>query len=322
MRRLLAIVLAAGIAVAAAAADEHDVTITADPNTVTIGDVFQIIVQFTLPGDREAVVPGEDADFGPAEVRSVDQTVATLPDGRRRYTVTYSLALWEVGETTLKTPAIAAKAPDGTVTELEHAEATVTVRSVLAEGASELRDIRGPRAMPLRWYHYALAALPVLALIVAVVLLVRRLRSRRRGEEPEEAPAPPLPPAEEALAALDQLERHDLVGQGNIKEHYVRLSWILRNYIERRWQLPALEATTGMLGHTMAGSGRVADEAIDQIIALLRRADLAKFARHRPEAPVAREDIDRAREVVQSTRRREEVAEDAEPDAAVASAAG
>ena len=102
----------------------------------------------------------------------------------------------------------------------------------------------------------------------------------------------------------------------------MRQSWIVRNYIERRWRLPALEETTGMLSYTMAGSGRIADEAVGEITALLRRADLAKFAKHRPEALVARADIGHAREIVRATRRREEVAEDAAPDAVAASAAG
>jgi len=121
-----------------------------EPRTVTIGEVFVATVEFTLPADAEVIVPGEDADFGGAEVRSVEQSETALPDGGRRFTVTYSLALWEVGESTLKSPAIASRDPDGTIAEIEQAEAAVTVGSVLPEGAEEIKDIRGPRAMPLR----------------------------------------------------------------------------------------------------------------------------------------------------------------------------
>lgn len=320
MRRLLLIaaLLLPGVA---RAQDGGDLTIAVDPSTVTIGEVFEATVTFTLPAGHEAIVPGEDADFGGAEVRSVEHDREPLPDGATRHQVRYALALWEVGERALRTPAIASRGPDGEVTELEGAEAAITVRSVLPEGAEEIRDIRPPREMPLRWHHYALAALPVLALLALVVLLVRRLRSRRAGEQPEEATVP-LSPGEEALLALDELESDDLVGRGLIKEHYVRLSWILRRYIERRWDLPALEETTGMLAYTMAGSGRVPGGVVEQITALLRRADLAKFAKHRPDAATARSDVDAVREIVEATRRREEVDEAAAAEEAVASPAG
>ena len=322
MSRLLTLLAIVALAGAAYAQDSHEVTLSVEPQTVTIGEVFVATVQFTLPAGAEAIVPGEDADFGGAEVRSFEQSELTLPDGGTRFTVIYALALWKVGGSRLNTPAIASRDADGEIAEIEHAEATVTVSSVLPEGAEEIKDIRGPRAMPLLWWHYLVAALPVVALIVAIALLVGWLRSRKRAEAPEEAAAPPLPPAEEALLALDELEREDLVAAGDIKEHYVRLSWIVRNYTERRWRLPALEETTGMLSYTMAGSGRVGDETVEEITALLRRSDLAKFAKHRPEAVVAREDIGQAREIVRATRRREEVAEDAAPDVAIASEAG
>ncbi|MGI5817017.1 MAG: hypothetical protein ACOX9R_02850 [Armatimonadota bacterium] len=321
MSRLLTVLALLAVAAGVLAQGDHDVTLTLDPETVTIGEVFRATVEFTLPADRRPIVPGQDADFGGAEVRSVEQTATALPDGSMRYAVTYQLVLWEVGESTLPGPKITSLGNDGSTTEIERTEAKITVLSVLPEGATEIRDIRGPRAMPLRWQHYVLAALPVIGLLGMIALAVWWIRSRRSAGASAEAAAPPLSPAEEALRALDELESADLVGEGLIKDHYVRLSWILRSYAERRWALPALEETTGMLRQTMAGSGRVPEGAVEQIIAVLRRADLAKFAKHRPEASVARADITRVREIVRSTRPRQEVAGDAAVEIAVASPA-
>lgn len=322
MRRFAILLAALALSCAVSAQEQSDVTIEVEPETVILGEVFTATVRFTLPADHEAIIPGEDADLGGAEVRGMEESSESLEDGSKRHEVTYMLALWKLGEVVVKTPAIASRGPDGEVEALESAEATVTVESILPEGAQDIRDIRGPRVIPLRWYHYALAALPVLGVLGLVALLVWWLRWRSREQEAGAAVAPPLPPAEEALAALRELESEDLVGRGLIKEHYVRLSWILRNYLERRWDLPALEETTGMLRHTMLGSGRVPEDVVGEITAVLSRADLAKFARHRPQAATARADIDEVREIVRATRRREEeVAEGVAPDAAVASPA-
>ncbi|MFO8079715.1 MAG: hypothetical protein R6V07_05350 [Armatimonadota bacterium] len=322
MRHTLALLAAFMLAPGIAAQERPALELEVDPRTATIGDLLTVTVSFELPAGHEAIIPGEEADLGGAEVRSVDQSVGNAADGGRRYVVRYEAVLWEVGEATLTSPEIASRSPDGEVTQFPPAEATVTVRSVLPEGAEEIRDIRGPKEIPLRWHHYVLAALPVIAFLGLLALAVWWIRSRRGAEEAQTAPVAPLPPAEEALAALNELESEDLVGQGLIKEHYVRLSWILRNYAEGRWGLPALEETTGMLRHTMLGSGRVPEAQVEPMIEVLRRADLAKFAKHRPEAETARAEIAQTREIVRETRPREEVAETAASDETVASPAG
>jgi len=261
----------------------------------------------TAPAGVSLVLPGEDADLGEAEVLGLEADDQTGADGTRTVTLAYALTLWEVGERTVTAPPIAWRTRDGEAQQAERPEATVTITSVLPEGAQEIKDIRPPREIPLRWWHYALAALPLVLFLGLVGLGVRWLRRRGSADEAE-AVAPPLSPHEEALRALNELAAEDLPGRDRVGEHYVRLSWIVRRYVERRWELPALEATTGMLAEVMRGSGRVPGEVATGIVALLRRADLAKFAKHRPASDVAREDVDDAREMVRRTRPPEPVA--------------
>jgi hypothetical protein len=304
------------------AQDAPEVRIGVEPQTATIGDPLTVVVSVEAPAGHEAIIPGEDADIGGAEIRSAEQSVEPRGGGAQRHIAEYTAVVWEVGEATLTSPAIAIRGPDGEMTELERAETAVTIRSVLPEGAQEIREIRGPREMPLLWWHYALAALPVLALLGLIALGVWWLRRRRGADEVAgDAPAPQLPPAEEALEALRALQDEDLPGEGRIKEHYVRLSWILRNYVERRWHLPALEETTGMLRHTMLGSGRIDDGIVERIIEVQRSADLAKFAKHRPQANIAMADLVQVRDIVYATRPGEGGSEDAAHESALPSPA-
>ncbi|MEA3403291.1 MAG: hypothetical protein U9R79_18760 [Armatimonadota bacterium] len=306
LRWLLAGLMMAAVWRLAAAKDaEPAVSISVEPREVTVGDILTATVEITWPMELTVDLPGDDAEMGDAEIRSSTQTVEDLPDGRRRAMIEYTLVLWEVGERTLKAPPVTWRSGDGKPHQAERPEATVTVRSVLPEGASDIRDIRGPKEIPLRPVHYLLAALPLLLLTGAIAGAVLLLRRRKGEEEPEEA-APPLPPAQEALLALDELDRENLPAAGEVKEHYVRLSWILRHYVERRWGIQALEETTGMLADSMRGSGQVDEEPAAHIVEVLRRADLAKFAKHRPAAEVAREDVERARGIVRDTRPRPE----------------
>lgn len=322
MRWLPAVVCALTLISAGWAEEPREVSVAVEPRSVTIGDVFEVTVELTVPEGHQAGVPGMDADLGGVEVRSADTSSSALEGGEVRHTAVYEAVAWKVGEITVRSPSVAIRGPDGEVEEFERVETVLTVRSVLPEGAEEIRDIRGPKEMPLRWTHYVLAALPVMGLLGLIALGVWWLRNRRGAEESSgEAPAPRLPPAEEALEALRALQSEDLPEQGRIKEHYVRLSWILRNYVDRRWHLPALEETTGMLRHTMVGSGRIEGATVERISEVLARADLAKFAKHRPRASTAMADIVQVREIVCATRPAQEVAEDAGHDEPLASPA-
>jgi hypothetical protein len=313
----VAVIVAGGVA----AQPAPEVQINVEPQVVTVGDVFEVTVTVAVPEDHEAVVPGEDANLGEVEVRGAERSTEKLADGGRRLTVVYEAAAWQVGEVTVSSPVIAVRGQDGEAEQLESVETTLTVESVLPAGAEDIHDIRGPKEIPLKWYHYAIAALPVLGLLALIALVVWWVRSRRAGEEPEPAPKPQLPPAEEALEALRALQDEDLPARGRVEEHYVQVSYILRRYLERRWNLPALEETTGMLRRTMLGSGRVPDEAAERITEVLQRADLAKFAKHRPQANIAMADLVQVRDIVYTTRPPREVAEGAPGDEPVASPA-
>ena len=305
-------VLLVACTVVGAQSAEAPVEVAAEvqPSEVTVGDVFTLTATVTAADDVSLKLPGEDADFGPAEVRSFATAESRSTEGERQVKLVYELALFEVGEREIKVPPVSYQVAGGQAREAPRPTASVTVKSVLPEGAEEIKDIRGPRELPLsvwQWAGLIGAALLLVALVAAAILLWRRLK----GQEKEEERTPPLPAHLEALAALDRLETEDLVSRGQLKEHHVRLSWIIRRYLWRRYRVPALEETTGMLARWLRASGRAPQEA-EAFLPLLAQADLVKFAKHRPEDTAAREAVRCAREIVNATKPREMPA-DAEP---------
>lgn len=149
----------------------------------------------------------------------------------------------------------------------------------LQNSAGDLRPARGPlgapwwEQVPWRWVFGALL------LVAAVVLVVRRLR--RRKPVAMKAPAPMVAkrrdPAAEALAELAALRRMGLLEQKQFDEHALRLSRILRRYLEAtRGALRPGDSTTELLRRLEVG----ADAGdVNRLAALLRRWDGIKFAR-------------------------------------------
>jgi hypothetical protein len=104
-----------------------------------------------------------------------------------------------------------------------------------------------------------------------------------------------------ALAALDHVRRQDLIGQERIEEFYVRVSTILRRYIELRFGLRAPEQTTEeFLISALATGGLIAAHR-EPLEAFLQHCDLVKFARHRPTPSAMAETFERAKTFVEHT---------------------
>ena len=92
-----------------------------------------------------------------------------------------------------------------------------------------------------------------------------------------------LPPHVEANKALVELHHRKLWQNGNYKGYYTQLSMILRRYISRRWEIRALEFTTDEIIAAMRDIN-IAGTSRDNLMTILRTADMVKFAKAEPEA--------------------------------------
>lgn len=151
-----------------------------------------------------------------------------------------------------------------------------------------------PAEIPWRQIAAALAASALLMLLGA--WLVRRIR---RG--PRAKPVPTRAAHELALAALRRLEGAEAGTPERIEAFYVRLSAILRRYLDWRFGLHAPERTTE---ETL----RAAAEAISALAArrdlvgdFLGACDRVKFARLRPGGGEARDMLGTAMRFVEET---------------------
>ena len=89
-----------------------------------------------------------------------------------------------------------------------------------------------------------------------------------------------MPPYEEAMVRLEELKGRQLWQSGQEKAYYTELTDILRNYIDRRFGINAMEMTSSEI---IAKLLEVNDkDAIADLRSLFETADLVKFAKHNP----------------------------------------
>jgi len=129
-------------------------------------------------------------------------------------------------------------------------------------------------ALPRDWRMIAIIGAAAMVLLVAGAAAWRRLRRT--------APVRVIAPHEEAHAALVQLRNEDLPGHGRVLEFYVRLSDIVRRYVERRFGIRAPEQTTKEFLAAASRHPSIVEGHRVLLSGFMRTADRVKFAAERP----------------------------------------
>ncbi len=275
---------------------------TATPSRITVGDPvdYQITLEVS-EGTRVVVLPVATDDDN-LEIASPSIQTREIPDSRDvRVDARFSVRIFSPGNHTIPAIQFQVIASDDSENIVSADPFPIRVDSVLPADAQDILDIKPPQSLrSSRWIYWMLAV----GLLTAAAVILGLVYWRRRHQvEPSPEPPPPRPAHVVALEALKRLEDSDLLAQNRVQEFFVRLSEILRQYIEQRYQIPALELTTKEL--IIALEPCIPTREVKRIlINCLEMCDLVKFARYLPLKPEAHAQLARSQEFVQQTRSR------------------
>ena len=281
-----------------------------DRATITIGDriLYTIIVTSDPKVKLQPLALG--SNLGAFEVKDYkiyDQE--KTKEGKNVDKSEYLITTFTTGEYVIPPIAINYTDPQGEKKQIESEPLFILVKSV---GASEsdkedIRALKPPIEIRGTYWSYLLL-LPILALLAAGGFFYYRQRSRGLAlpEIPEELKKPAW---EVALLELDSLRESDLLKKKEIKRYITILSDVVRKYIQRRFEISALDRTTEEIQREM--KSLKLDQTIRELITgLLFFCDLVKFAKYVPSTVEVEESTDQAYSIVKLTRP-EEVKEEA-----------
>ena len=282
-------------------AQDARIAMTVDTTLIHVGD--PVTVQLSVDHLVGWVVQWPDSlDVAPFELLRVDRAVPVADeagDGMRSE-ATLVVTSFELGEQELPAIAVPVTAPDGTTRTLLTDPFRVGVESVGLDESGDLRDIKGPLSIARSW----LSALPWLALATVVVVAVAYYLHRRRraaATAPPPVPrAPPRPFHELALEELRALEKSSFLERGQVKQYHVRISEIIRRYIEGQLEVAALELTTHEVVEGLRRAA-IGDRVTGAFRTFLDHCDLVKFAKLRPGLDASRALMEQARKLVRMT---------------------
>ena len=281
------------------------ITLTADRTALGLADRFHLTLTVEAPIGTEVILPEAAEQLGTFTVRRQTPVGPTSIDPQtQRWQQVYTLEAGDIGDQMIPPLSLSFReadaAPDAVPTPVQTQPLPIAVTSVLPEDVDVTapQDIAPPVALPP-------PALPLWIWIAAAVIGLALASGlfwwlRRRAQRPV-PPPPPRPAHALALEALQRLQRDHLMDQQAIEPFYVRLSSILRQYIEWRFQLRAPEQTTEeFLAEALASGGLIAVHR-DLLSSFLHQCDLVKFARHQPDRRDMRHAFDSAKAFIEQT---------------------
>jgi len=272
-------------------------------NKIKIGDLIQYSIVVTRDEKVNIEMPNLGANLGAFEIHDYDDPDPVKQNGeivqRREYIIsTYDIGDYEIPPVTVRFSV----GEDSLWKELTTEKIKITVASVKPSEAGDIRDIKPPLEIERDWMRIIRFAAAGLIIVIIGILIFLYIKRRKEGKSliPRRE-KPKRPPHEIALDELNQLLQEQLLKKGEIKQFYIRISEIIRYYIEGRFFIIAIEMTTMQLIDTMK-QAEIEDEDVQLVEDFLMQCDLVKFAKYIPTPGEIQKVIDQAYEIVNKTK--------------------
>jgi hypothetical protein len=277
-----------------------DVQTSVEPKAVTIGTPFRYTMRIVADKEIELVIPQLAGQLGDFQIVDFGAAAPREEQGRVVLEHWYSLLTYTAGDAIVPGPTVQYRVPGSDLERVAAPDALIMVQSLLdAAGQptpADVRDIKGPVAVPRDYRPLLWLAAGLLAAIGLAAVLYWSINRRRRAPL-----AAPRRAHEIALEALAKLQAARQLEAGRHDEFYVRLSDVVRTYLELRFHLRAPEMTTEEFLQAAQRDPQLTPPQRSLLGTFLAEADLVKFARYLPATDDAERAYRAAREFVQST---------------------
>jgi hypothetical protein len=278
----LSILLGAGII----QAQQIKATARLDSTNILIGDQIKLFLEIDYPPSVTVEFPNvpdtlsefiEVLDKSPID--TIDIENSALLKQIRSYTITsFDSGSYQVAPQWFKINV------NGTIDSVPTNGVTLNVFTMQIDTTRGLTDIKMPFPAPLTLKEVTPYILGVI-LIGAIIFLVLYSLKRKKKNQPFFAlPVKPKePPHVIALRELDRIKNEKIWQKDKIKQYYSEVTDVLRNYIEDRFEIRAMEQTTDeILDSFRYRRDLLGEKSLQNLSQILSLADLVKFAKYQP----------------------------------------
>lgn len=270
-----------------------------DSTSILIGEEIRYKMQVESDSSEIVIFP-EGQTFSPLEVIESYKTDTTKNGKKFTLIKEYALTQFDSGFYTIPRQKVMIGDRVFFTDSLK-----VQVRDVLVDTTKqkmyEIKPLVEVDASFFNWKKYIWWILIPLIIAGLAVFFVMRRKKRKEAKENE------LPPYERAILALRRIDESHLLEQDSHKEYYSQLSDTARKYIDEEVYDHAMESTTDELiarldEEIKKGSLKLDKQTIEELKTVLKTADMAKFAKSKPDIGTAKADRNVIERVINETK--------------------
>jgi len=289
---------------------QQKINVHLKPDSIRVGELSELTWEFSVPTGSKVVSMPVVPDSMPSGIEVVrrEKVLTSKKDGFDVYAQKCMVSAYDSGY--FSVPALMAKAGKGKDTFSLSSDSIrlycTTVPVDTSANIKEIKDIytdvkpgdtaaEAAKGLLSKWWFWA-----IVAALVAGAIWFWYWRNKKKPQEVE-AKTIILSPAEKALEELRKMRENRNWFHLTPKDYYTTLVDILRKYLFETRNIQAEEMLSSELIDAAMKAG-FPMTAITALRSILQVADMAKFAKYKPEPGQFELSIDEAIEFVQLTR--------------------
>jgi len=268
------------------AVQAQDVSVSAklDKSSILLGDQTTLRLSANLPANGKVTFPIlADTLSSKVQVVSVGK-LDTLRDQSGKITLSraYVITAFDAGVQTIPSFTFTA---DGL--ELKTDPIPLQVEAVKVDTTKAIYDIKQPIAVKYSFMDWlrdnSIKVLLGLLLIIILIGIWYYFKKRKKVVPVVVEVKPVIPLDVQALNKLAALKDKKLLEQDEVKQYYSELTDIIREFLEKRYKIRALEQTSDEIFSGLRHL-EIAEGNRNRLRQMLMLADLVKFAKQKPLA--------------------------------------
>jgi len=267
----------------------QDISVTAafDTSRILIGDQINFSIMIDQPGDIKLSLPFfKDSLIRNIEILSgpaID--TSSLSGDKIRITEKYLITSFDSG--LYRIDPVYAERTDPTGIKRYYSGYSILevarVKITPPDTSAKIFDIAAPYRAPLSMGEILPWLLLVLLLSVIIWLIIKLINKIKKTKKEKVIPVISEPAHIIAFRELEKLQGEKLWQNGETKKYYIRLTEIIRQYLENRFGVNSLEMTTSETLAALVKTGFKKDVSYNKLKSVLTGADLVKFAKYKPD---------------------------------------
>ncbi len=292
-RKAVGLLLACSFLLASSLTAQPKAFVSLQPARIETGDTTGLIILVSGLNTEP-----KEIDFSPwASILPPTNIIAHTDWNRSGALWTRRFTLIAFDSATLVLPPLKVRVAVGN--PLETNELTLTVFPTRSgKSITEMAKIRDIRREPESWRDYWAWGAGLLVLLLILGWWLRKNRHKKAPVMVQATPDPiPVSASEQALQKIAQLQQKKLWKHGLMKDHYAALSLILREFIESRYGIAAMESTTTEIWQLLKATD-FPDKLRPELNELLQKSDMVKYAQSQLSDSSHESLLERARAVV------------------------